>query len=288
VITRRNFVATLGALAGAAVCGPPGASSSAQTANATRRRLDRIGIQLYTVRGQAQRDLSATFARLATIGYREVEFAGYYGRSPLDIRATLDRHGLAAPSMHGGLDLVRGNWDKTLDDAAAVGHRFVTINWLPPEARRTLDDWRRIADDFNGAGEKATARGIGFAHHNYEITLQPLDGVVPLDLLLERTQPSLVSYQMDVYWLVRGGGDPVAYVRKYPGRFSMLHIKDSSGPPAHSQVDVGAGTIDFQSILSADLQQGASIKHVFVEHDDPSDPFDFAKKSFDYLKTLEY
>ena len=232
--------------------------------------------------------MAATFQRLAQIGYREVEFAGYFGHTPAQVRAELQRAGLAGISTHGELDQVRKEWPKALDTASEIGLRYITINWLPAETRRTLDDWRRIADDFNAAGEQARARGIRLAYHNYDVSLRPLEGVVPLDLLLARTTPDTLEFQMDVYWLVFGGGDPRSYIRRHPDRFTMLHVKDSAGPPTHRQTDVGAGVIDFRSILALDAAQRGAIRHVFVEHDEPADPFAFAKNSFDYLSRLEY
>src|SRR5689334_730391 len=186
MLSRRAFLAGLGAVAGITACGARANALANVVANRVRKRLDRIGLQLWTVRGEMQRDMAGTFQRLARIGYREVEFAGYFKRTPRQIRADLDAAGLTAVSTHGELDLVRKGWNEALDTAAELGLRYVTINWLPAEQRRTLDDWRRIADDFNAAGERARARGLRLAYHNYDVSLLPLDGVVPLDLLLDR------------------------------------------------------------------------------------------------------
>lgn len=235
-----------------------------------------------------QRDLPATLARLAHMGYREVEFAGYFGRSPAEVRELLERNRLSAPSTHVGYDLLSKDWDRALDDAAATGHQFVTVPWLPGEARRTADTWRRVAEDFNRAGQRARGRGLGFAYHNHDFEWTPVDGIVPFDILLAQTDPAVVSFQMDIYWLTKAGRDPLAYLRQHPTRFTMLHVKDSAGPPAHTQVDVGSGTIDFAGILRLDAEQRRAVKHVFVEHDEPPDAMAFAKKSFDYLSRLEY
>lgn len=286
--SRRDFLAGLGAVAALTACGSRAAALASAASASQRRKLERIGIQLYTVRAGMQRDMAGTFARLAEIGYREVEFAGYFNRAPRLIRAELQRAGLTGVSAHDEIATVRNAWDRALDDAAELGLRYVTINWLPAETRRTNDDWRRIADDFNSAGEKARARGLRLAYHNYDVSLQPLQGIVPLDLLLERVAPENMDFQMDVYWLVVGGADPLAYIRRYPTRFTMLHVKDSAGAPRHAQTDVGAGVIDFRSILALDASQRGAIQHVFVEHDEPADPFAFAKTSFDYLSRLEY
>jgi len=235
-----------------------------------------------------QRDFPGTLARLAEIGYREVEFAGYYRRTPAEVRHLLEQNGLTAPSTHIGYDLLLKDWDRALDDAIATGHQYVTIPWLPDAVRTSADTWRRVATEFNRGGERAKSRGLRFAYHNHDFEFTRVQGVVPFDLLIAQTDPALVSFQMDVYWTVKAGGDPLAYIRQHPTRFSMLHIKDSAGPPNHAQVDVGAGTIDFAAILRLDADQKKVVEHVFVEHDSPPEPMAFAKKSFDYLSTLEY
>lgn len=293
VLNRRKFLATAGVIVAGTVCRSPASANQASVAPGTplarsRERLERIGIQLYAVRGEMRRDDEATLRRLAEIGYREVEFAGYHGRTPEQTRAMLERHRLTAPSTHIGYDLIATNWDRALDDALARGHRFVTIPWLPDEARRSLATWREVARKLNRAGEAARARGLSFAYHNHDFEFTRVDGVVPFDLLLAETDPALVAFEMDVFWLVKAGGDPLAYVRAHPTRFAMLHIKDSSGPPAHSQVDVGAGTIDFGAILRLDANQRRAIRHVFIEHDQPADAMAFARASFDHLSNLTY
>ena len=232
--------------------------------------------------------MPATLARVAEIGYREVEFAGYFGRSNAEVRDLLAKNGLTSPSTHIGFDQMKVDWDKTFDDALAKGHQFVIVPSPPSSVGKTLDGWRRVAEEFNRAGERARGRGLGFGYHNHYTEFAPIDGQVPYDLLVESTDPRFVSFQMDVFWTTRGGGDPRAYIRRFPDRFVMLHIKDSSGLPAQNQVDVGTGTIDFASILREDAAQKHVVKHVYVEHDEPADPMLFAKKAFDYLSVMEY
>jgi len=262
--------------------------AGAARANSSRRRLDRVGIQLYSVRQNVQRDLPGTLAQLSAIGYREVEFAGYAGLTPARIRELLEQNRLTAPSTHIGYDQIGANWDSALDDALARGHRFITIPWLPDGVRGSVESWKRVAKELNAAGARAKARGLGFAYHNHDFEFIRVGGALPFDILLAETDPAAVSFEMDVYWTVKAGGDPLAYLRQHPTRFTMLHIKDSAGPPNHAQVDVGAGTIDFAAILRLDAAQRQTVKHVFVEHDQPPDPMAFAKNSFDYLSALEY
>jgi sugar phosphate isomerase/epimerase len=232
-----------------------------------------------------ERDFEGTLARLATIGYKEVEFAGYFDRRPKDVKAVLHRHGLAAPSAHIPIEVVRQDWPRTLDVANTIGHRYVVVPWLPPESRRRLDDFKRVAAEFNRLGEQAKRAGIRFAYHNHDFEFAPLDGRLPYDVLLAETEPANVGLELDLFWITKGGQDPLAYFARYPGRFEMVHVKDSTGPPEHRQVDVGRGTIDFRRIL--EQRQQAGIRHFFVEHDDPADPLAFARTSYDYLKRLE-
>jgi len=169
-----------------------------------------IGLQLYTVRTLLERDFESTLAGVAAIGYREVEFAGYHGRSPEVVRAALDRAGLGAPSAHVPIEAVRDDLPRVLDGARVMGHRHVVVAWLP-EPQRTLDGYRAAADLFNRVGEQASAAGIRFAYHNHAYEFARLDGRLPYDILLERSDPRHVAFEMDLYWITQGGQDPLAY-----------------------------------------------------------------------------
>lgn len=276
-LTRRTFLGTVGTvLAG---------STLPRSIHALDLRPpNRMGVQLYTVRDAMQRDFAGTLERIAAIGYTDVEFAGYFGRSPSQVRGVIERAGLAAPSSHVGFELIQDDWPGTLGTARDAGHAYVTIPWLPDGVRRTRADWSRIAAQFNRAGEAARAAGLRLAYHNQAYDLVPVDGVRPLDLLLAETEPELVAFQLDVYWLFKAGGDPVSYLRQHPGRVAMTHLKDSAGPPAHVMRDVGSGTLDFARILAAAAQSG--VQHHFVEHDEPVDAFASLRASFAHLAAL--
>jgi sugar phosphate isomerase/epimerase len=281
--TRREFLGTLGRSAlGAATLGTLSRATLAGLGAAPRTP---IGIQLYTVRSLMARDFDGTLAQLAGIGYREVEFAGYFGRTPAQVRASLERHGLAAPSTHIALPADDAEWRRTLDEAKAVGHRWVTIAWLDEPMRRTPDDWMRIADRFNSLAHRADQAGLRFAYHNHDFAFTRLGGTTLLDTLLARTDPALVDLEMDIYWVVHGGADPLALIGRNPGRFPLLHLKDATAAPTLAMTDVGAGTIDFPALLAADR---ATLKHAFVEHDEPTDPLASARASYDYLSRLTY
>jgi sugar phosphate isomerase/epimerase len=294
-VDRRGFVTVIGSAALALAARPLAAcskinDSSGEALPEGRRKLSAIGLQLYTVRDAMKQDMTATIQQVAAIGYREVEFAGYFGRTPAEVRALLEQNGLRSPSSHVAFPDLAAGWSKVLDDAKAVGHEYVTVPWIDEKIRTTADDYRRTADLFNQAAERAKAAGLRFAYHNHDFEFKPTEGVIPFDVLLERTDRSLVEFEMDLYWVVHGGHDPIDYLTRYPGRFSLVHVKDSTAAPALSMVDVGQGTIDFKKIFAFDAngRGGAHVKHFFVEHDQPAEPMRSIKTSFDYLKTLEY
>jgi sugar phosphate isomerase/epimerase len=280
--TRRNFLATLGV----AALGIASRDAAATEILASSKKIKRIGVQLYSVRDMMKADLPGTLAQVAGIGYKEVEFAGYFGRTPAQIRELLKRNKLSSPSSHLPFESLQSGWQKQLDDAKAVGHEWVTIAWIPEEKRQTLDDWKSHAALFNRAGEQAKAAGLRFAYHNHDFEIRPIGGTRPLDLLLSSTDPKLVDFELDLYWVVFGGGSPLDFFNRYPKRFKMVHVKDSAGPPDNKMVDVGHGKIDFRSIFAQ--SEKAGIKHYFVEHDQPADPIATLRNSYNYLHALNF
>ena len=280
--TRREFLATLGVSA----LGIAGLNVSAACATVpARRKLGNVGLQLYTVRDLMQADLPGTLAKVAAAGYQEVEFAGYFGRTPAQITALLRQNNLTSPSSHLGLDVFEKN-PSVLADAKAIGNEWATLPWLPEERRKTLDDWKRLPAMLNTFAAQAKAQGLRFAYHNHDFEIRPVDGVRPYDLLLSGTDPSLVDFEMDLYWVVFGGGDPLDFFNRYPGRFKMVHVKDSAGPPDNKMVDVGSGKIDFATIFAQSDKAG--IKHYFVEHDQPANPIATITNSARYLHALTF
>ena len=275
VFDRRAFLRTLGFAGGCALLG------------CARRpqRLTRIGVQLYTVRAELERDFDGTLLRLAELGYREVEFAGYFGRTPAQVRAAVARAGLTAPGSHVAFETLLGEFERTAGDAAAAGHGWVVVPWLPETARRTAADWRRVAGLFNRAGERARATGVRFAYHNQAYDWNSVEDITPFDVVATETQPDLVDLELDVYWALKGGRDPVRLIESYPGRFPLMHFKDALGPE-QTMVDVGAGSIDWSAILEHGPQAG--LQHVFVEHDTPADAFASVRAGFEYLQGVAF
>ena len=295
--SRRDFLRAAGTLLGGAVggsllgaCGTDSGgegdtAAAASTRDTTARTTGQaIGVQLYTVRTLMERDVDATLASIAEVGYDEVEFAGYFGREPARLRETLDRLGLAAPSTHIPLEMLRENLDGVLDNSLALGHRWVVVPWLA-EKDRTLAGYRQLVGEFNRWGAACSERGLRFAYHNHDFEFVPTDGVVPYDLLLAETDPSLVAMEMDIYWLIAGGQDPLAYFERHPGRFPLWHMKDGSfGNGGRTMTAVGEGSIDYAGIFERASQAGR--QHMFVEHDEPEDPLASVRTSYENVRRL--
>ncbi|MBA4071188.1 MAG: sugar phosphate isomerase/epimerase [Gemmatimonas sp.] len=279
--SRRDAVKTLAALAAAGLF-PRATRAGAMPPDA----IERIGLQLYTVRSLMTRDMPGTIAAVAAAGYREVEFAGYFGRTPTQVRQLLDAHGLTAPSTHVGLDAVREQFGATAESAQTLGIRYLTVASLDMRAIKTADDWKRMADVFNDVGRRAKSAGLRFAFHNHSVEFTPVDGAVPMDLLIRGTDPSLVAFELDLFWAMKAGQDPRAYFERHPGRFEMVHVKDATAAPASDMTDVGAGVMDWTQIFAA--RTTAGIRHYFVEHDNPADPMQSIRRSADYLRTLRF
>jgi sugar phosphate isomerase/epimerase len=284
--TRREFLGTLGLTAvGAAALGAltPGQLDGLEVAKAKRLPL---GIQLYTLRSLMEKDFDGTIANVARAGYKEVEFAGYFGRTPAQVRAALHKNRLAAPSSHIPLPKDDATWEKNLADAKTIGHEWVVIPWLDPSLRKTADDWHRHGDRLNHLGEATKKAGLKLAYHNHDFELARTADGTYLDMLLGMTDPKLVNYEMDVYWVTKGGGDPIAFMKKYPGRFPLLHLKDATPAPEQKITDVGSGTIDWKRVITAGRAQGT--KHAFVENDNAPDPLVAIRTSEAYLSKLKY
>jgi sugar phosphate isomerase/epimerase len=279
------------------------AASLPLKALAAEHRIERIGLQLYTVRGAMKSDFGGTIGKVAQIGYKEVEFAGYFDHSPKEIRAILKKDGLTAPSCHVGYDLLENKWPETLEAAQVVGHKYVVCPWIDEKQRHEPDGYKRAAELFNKAGEASSKVGIQFAYHNHNFEFAPEPAIgnkLPYDYLLENTDPKLVKMEMDLCWISVGGQDPLKYFKLYPGRFPLVHVKDikklpklkPGGPAApldveaHDLTAVGSGVINWKRIFEHSSEAG--IQHYFVEQDFPVDSFDSIQKSYAYLKALRF
>jgi sugar phosphate isomerase/epimerase len=261
--------------------------------------LGRIGAQLYTVRGEMEKDFDGTIAKVAAIGYEEVEFAGYFNHTPAQVREALQKNGLTAPSAHVDYATMSNGWAGVVETAHAIGHEYLVIPWID-EALRTPEFWPKFADELNHAGEATKAAGIQLAYHNHNFEFAPTaNGRRPYDILLERCDPALVKMEPDLCWMTVGGADPVDYFHRYPGRFPLVHVKGmSKHEPVGSTplpidqalpdiTEVGHNDIIDWARIFADASE-AGIRHYFVEQDVSKSPFDSLAMSYRYLRGLQF
>lgn len=277
---RRSFVHSLTAtLAGA---------SSVRRFMPASTRLDRIGLELYSVRDAMRRDPERTLAAVRAIGYTDVELLwshGNFGRTPQQVRASLDNEGLRAPSAHISPAVILVGWERSLDIAKTLGHDYLIVPSLTVDTQRSLDDWRDWADRFNAAGAVARRAGIWLAFHNEPDHMKTLDGAVPYDVFVERTDPSVVRLQLDVGNMAVGGGDPFRYLERHRDRYWSFHIKDVVADRSHD-TELGKGVLDLRRLLAAipDIQR----KPVYVEQEGASDQLASARVDHEYLSKLDF
>lgn len=256
-----------------------------------------IGLQLYSLRDSISKDVPGTIAKVAEIGYKFVEPAGYrdgkfYGIEPAEFRKLCDAHNLPIISSHVGRNLpdsagyadAMAWWDACIDAHSVLGVKNIVQPSMGRDAYESLANLKRYCDYFNEIGAKCNAKGIRFGYHNHarEFGTTSLDstGAIIYDFMLENTDPSKVMFQLDLYWAVEGGVNPVDYFNKYPGRFELWHIKDEK--------EIGAsGNIDFESIWAAREKSG--LKYGIVEVEQYSfDTFTSVKKSLEFLNNASY
>jgi sugar phosphate isomerase/epimerase len=287
--------------------------------------LGTIGVQLFSLPKMLERDFRGGIAMLSQMGYREVELygpfsfsdpeaiarwnavtpqlgfsgSGYFGLTGAQVRAILDEHQIRATSVHTDLVTLQKGMDRLGDAGRTVGFTYVALPSIPDELRTNLDAYKRMADEFNRLGESAKKNGLKFAYHNHGYGLHEMEGTVPLLLLLERTDPNLVFFEMDIYWTSAGGMNPVDLLKAHPGRYNLMHVKDMkekkqfAGDGGNAQqwialfpymTTAGDGVMDLRSIVSQ--AQASGVTHFFVEQDMVADPSVALKRSFDYLKRM--
>jgi sugar phosphate isomerase/epimerase len=282
---RRAFLTTVGGALASAQLG----CASGVRASSGQRRLRSVGVQLYSLRDDARRDLERTLADIAAIGYRDVELLGSmnnFGMPPARLREVLDRNGLRASSTHVGGNAL-DDLERQLDEAETLGHQYVVVASLPIQGQRTLDDYRRWADKLNDAGRRARSRGVHIGFHNHANDHTRIEGVVPYDLLVERTDPSLVRLQLDTGNTAMAGTDPLEYLRRYGPRYWLFHIKDVPRLGATNDTELGKGVIDFRTLLAR--IEGIDDKFLFVEQESyPGAPLESVRRDFTYISTLDF
>jgi sugar phosphate isomerase/epimerase len=288
---RREFLSSLSTIGLAAAATQLGCTPSVRAGESTvgRRRLRRVGVQLYSLRDDAARDLERTLADIAATGYRDVELLGSFnnfGMPPARLRQVLDRNGLRAPSTHVGGNAL-DQLDRNIDEALTLGHQYIVLASLPIQGQRTLDDYHRWADRLNEAGQVTLRRGIRMAFHNHANDLTPINGTVPYDILLDRTDPSVVRHQLDTGNTAMAGRDPMEYMQRYGSRFWLFHIKDVPRLGPTNDTELGTGVINFRRLLAS--IDNIDDKHLFVEQETyPGTPLESVRRDYTYISTLEF
>lgn len=257
------------------------------------KRKKAIGVQLYTLRNEMGKDPKGTLQKVAALGYKQVETYGYgngkwFGLTVSELKEELKKNGLTSPSGHtfpGDFFLKEGweeNWKQAVGDAAALGQEFIVIPWMGNE-NRNAGSFKRVGEALNKAGEISKASKVKIAYHNHDFEFANVDGQTPLDMMLKATDPSLVAFELDIYWAAKAGFDPIKLFEQYPQRFAMWHVKDMDNTDKKFFTEVGNGVIDFPAIFKKAKESG--MKYFFVEQDQcPGSPFDSIQKSITYLQ----
>lgn len=282
--SRRTFLKTSAALAATSI-------ASVTRVPAAPLKVP-IGLQLYSVRNLLPKNFQGTLDQLGAAGYREVEAAGYFDKTAAEFGNALQKAGLKCISTHHTLTQLKTQFNQWIEYAQALGLQYIVCSWagVHRDPNKTgelnLDDWRYVADQFNAIGQKVKSAGMTFGYHNHTVEFGKENGIVFFDELLKRTDPKLVSFEMDCGWVVAGGHNPVDYLSKFPERFPLLHVKDMVKQPDGKwrNVVMGKGSIDYKPIFRA----ATGLKHYFIEQEEfEGDPMTELRADADFMKKLD-
>lgn len=251
-----------------------------------------FGIQLYTLRDVLPKDPKGILKELSGYGYKQIEsYEGgsgmFWGMTNTDFKKYMDDLDMTVVSSHCDINK---DFEKKAADAAAIGMKYLICPWKGPQ--KSLDDFKKFADEFNQKGEICKKNGIRFAYHNHDYSFKHMDGQMPQDVMMAGTDPSLVDYEMDIYWVVAAGEDPEAWCKKYKNRFTLCHVKDRSKTPGtdngKNSVDVGTGSIDWSKVLKTAKENGMTYFIVEQEAYPNGTPMEAAKANAAYMKKLKW
>ncbi|MBD0367633.1 MAG: TIM barrel protein, partial [Flavisolibacter sp.] len=314
MLNRRTFLQLSSAIAAGTLLTRCGERT---TMNATTPPLNRIGLQLFSIPKLLEQDFAGTLKMIAQIGYKELEFygpypfsaaedverwksvtpslgfsgSGFFGHTVQQVKKILDDNGLSAPSIHTNLATLKQRMSEMAEAAHVLGTTYVVLP--SAETQPNLDGYKRQAEEFNEIGAAAAKHNLRFAYHNHGNGLKAIEGKIPMEVILEQTDPKLVYFQMDIYWTTAGGIDPVAYLDKYAGRYRLMHIKDMSKPVRFSgdggdpkqwielfpyMSDAGSGVLNLKTILAHARTSG--VEHFIMERDLAPNPKEALEKGY--------
>tara|TARA_B110000259_G_scaffold82660_1_gene96573 strand:- start:1029 stop:1991 length:963 start_codon:yes stop_codon:yes gene_type:complete len=287
--------------------------------------LNSIGVQLFSFPKLLEKDFNAGIKMVSEMGYKEIEMfgpfnfsveaakkrwksitpilgfngSGYFGHTTKEIKTILDEHNIKVTSIHSDMDTMQTRMEEIAKESEQLGFEYVVLPAIPEEKRQTLDDYKRVVEEFNEIGGKAKQVGLKFVYHNHGYGFNKIENQVPIELVFDRTESNLVFFQMDLFWTIAGGMNPSDLLNAYPGRYVSMHVKDmkkltrfsgDGGDPSQwmelfpQMASLGDGVLDIPKIISTAQQQG--VKHFYIEQDIVNNPEVALKKSFNYLKSL--
>lgn len=294
---RRDAIRALGTVSTGALIMPAWAFNPTNGIASNRQKsgipsLDKFGIQLYTLREEMPKDPKGILKSLSSFGFNQIE--GYEGGQGMfwnmghkDFKKYLDDLGMEMVSSHCS---IFENFETKVEQAAEIGMSYLICPYIGPQ--KSMEDWKKVTELFNNCGRVCNEHGIRFAYHNHEYTFKAFSGMIPHDFLMKNTDPELVDHQMDIYWVVTGGADPIDYLERYPNRFRLCHVKDrmkTASPEERSaSCDLGTGSIDYPKILRIAQEQGVQFFILEQERYDNSTPLKSAEVGAEYLKKLVF
>jgi sugar phosphate isomerase/epimerase len=277
--TRRSFLIDTSAIAVGSLLLPSFLESG--------RKVKNTGVQLYTFRREMLADAKGTLQQIASLGIKQIESARsdkghYYGLSPKEMKQVCTDLGMTLRSGHVHID---DKWKQTVNEAAESGQEYVICSTMPTDGQ-TKDNYKKVAEAFNKAGEDCKKLNLKFGYHNHAYEFDNDKGQVLYDVLLDNTDAAFVNMEMDLGWVIVGGKNPLDYFNKYPGRFPLWHLKDMDLVKKHS-VEFGKGSLDIVAMLKHSKKAG--MKYFFVEQEEyASGPFESMKENMDYLAKLKF
>ena len=277
--SRRKFLMDSGTLAIGSVLLPSFLESGKKVKN--------TGVQLYTFRQDMLADAKGTLQRIASLGIKQIESAGsekghYYGLSPKEMKQTCDGLGMTLRSGHVRID---DKWKQTMDEAVESGQEYIICSTMPTDGQ-TTDNYKKVAETFNKAGEACKKLNLKFGYHNHAYEFDNDKGQVLYDVLLDNTDAAFVNMEMDLGWVIVAGKNPLDYFKKYKGRFPLWHLKDMNMEKKQS-TEFGKGGLDIVQMLKHSKEAG--MKYFFIEQEEyANNPFESMKQNMNYLAKLKF
>jgi sugar phosphate isomerase/epimerase len=281
-LSRRSFLKTTAASIAAAAAVGSGCDGQLKLGKSGRKIP--LGLQLYSVRAECQKDLPATIAAVADIGYQGVEFAGYYDYSAKDLRKLLDDNGLKCCGSHTQLDTLLGdNLPETIEFNKTIGNKYLIVPWLDPEKYNSVEGWKKAANMFNELAEKVKPHKMQVGYHNHSHEFKPIDGQVPWDLFFGNTRKDVIM-QCDTGNAMIGGGEVIPYLKRYPGRAVTIHLKEYSA--TNKNAVIGEGDIPWEELLTLCETIGGTKWYIIEEEKDVYPPLEAAERCYKNFREI--